>query len=235
MDERQHYRDQLDALKVRLGLSPHAPVAFDKGDLAGFRKTFQDADLWCADPQGSPVDLPKIAGQLPTLKDVVIDGHSAAAVAMSNVEARPSEEEFLAVAARVALGNKNRGAQDDAGNRESDAAGLELRVRAAVRRLLRIRIAYEIERRDFVLLVRGKSQAQEQLLAPPRREESRPQRADLIPELIGIQGQILANQDRLVSLWTEYQTVRLALFRDLGTLPCDDWKSFYDQLGGDHP
>ena len=50
LDERQHYRDQLDALKVRLGLSPHAPVALDKGDLARFRKTFQDADLWCADP-----------------------------------------------------------------------------------------------------------------------------------------------------------------------------------------
>jgi len=235
LDERQHYRDQLDAVKVRLGLSPHAPVAFDKGDLAQFRKTFQDADLWCADPKGDHVDLPKIAGQLPILKDVVIDGHSAAAVAMSNVEARPSEEEFLTGVARVALGNKNRGVQDDAGNRESDAAGLELKVRAVSRRLLRIRFAYEFERRSFVLLVRSRSQAQEQLLAPPRREESRPQRADLIPELIGIQGQILANQDRLVSLWTKYQTARLALFRDLGTLPCNDWKSFYDQLGGDHP
>jgi RNA polymerase sigma factor (sigma-70 family) len=226
VDERQRYRDQLDALKPGLGLSPHAPVALGKGDLAGFRKAFQDADLWCADPKGHPVDLPRIAGQLPTLTDVVIEGHSAAAVVMGDVKSRPSEEEFLAGAARAALANKTR---------ESDATGLELRVRAATRRLLRIRLAYEIEKRSFVLLVRRRSQAQEQLLAPPRREESRPQRADLIPELIGIQGQILANQDRLVSLWSEHQTVRLALFRDLGELPCNDWKSFYDQLGGDGP
>ena len=34
-------------------------------------------------------------------------------------------------AARVALGNKNRGTQDDGEGRESDAAGLELRVRNA--------------------------------------------------------------------------------------------------------
>jgi hypothetical protein len=153
---------------------------------------------------------------------------------MCGVDAPPSEEEFLAGAARVALGNKNRGVQSKAGNRGSEVTELELKVRALSRRLLRIYVAYEIEKRSFVLLVRRKSQAQEQLLAPPRREESRPQRADLIPELIGIQGQILANQDRFVSLWTEYHTLRLALFRELGTLPCDDWKSFYDQLGGDH-
>jgi hypothetical protein len=61
----------------------------------------------------------------------------------------------------------------------------------------------------------------------------------LITELIGVQGQIAEDQNRLVCLWTEYQTRRLALYRDLGSLPFTDWMSFYDQLtarrSADHP
>ena len=37
-------------------------------------------------------------------------------------------------------------------------------------------------------------------------------------------------QDRLVGLWASFKAERLALYRDLGVLPYDDWKSFYDDL-----
>jgi hypothetical protein len=37
-------------------------------------------------------------------------------------------------------------------------------------------------------------------------------------------------QDRLVELWASFKAQRLALYRDLGILPYDDWKSFYDDL-----
>src|SRR5262249_14089221 len=52
--------------------------------------------------------------------------------------------------------------------------------------------------------------------------------AGLIAELIETQGQMLACQDQMVALWTEYQKLRLALFRDLGNFPFHDWASFYE-------
>ena len=131
-----------------------------------------------------------------------------------------------------------------AGPGASGDAERALRVRHVIRRLMRIRIDYALEQRRFVLVTRRQDQAQERLLAPPgiappRRERSPKEGAELIAELIGTQGQLLANRDNFVSLWTEYQTARLALYRDLGTLPSADWKSFYDQLtarrSGDHP
>ena len=229
LDEREHYRNHLDALKVDLGLSPHAPIALDGSSLAGFRDTFAEADRWSADPKAEPTELPRIAHHLPLLGDVAIEDQSVDAVLTSSREG-PSDrqEELLRAGTRVAL--KARGDRGDAGARVREDARLELKVRGDLRRLLWIRVAYIIEVRRFVLVLRRRDQAQERLFAPPRIEESQPQRAELITELIGVQGQIAENQARLVSLWTEYQAKRLALYRVLGTLPCDDWKSFYDQL-----
>ncbi len=40
----------------------------------------------------------------------------------------------------------------------------------------------------------------------------------------------ISAEDRLVSIWTSFQTERLALYRELGVLPYDDWKSFIKDL-----
>jgi hypothetical protein len=48
---RRHYRDRLDALKVDLGLAPHAPVVMDANALAPLRKTFADIEAWKRDPR----------------------------------------------------------------------------------------------------------------------------------------------------------------------------------------
>jgi hypothetical protein len=92
-------------------------------------------------------------------------------------------------------------------------------------------VAYAIERWRLVLTLRSKDQAQEHFLAPPRRGEARPSNAGFLDELIEVEGQVVANRDRLVALWAEYQTLRLALFRDLGALPYDDWDAFLGSLG----
>ena len=162
VDEREHYLDQLDALKVHLGLAPHAPIVPDQRILAGFRDTFEENDRWCADPKREMTELPHIVGSLPALDDIVIDGHSARAVSEDEVrsDAVQREEEILSAGVKVALANHHRGDQDK--------ARLELRVRRALRRLLRIRVAYKVEKRRFVLVTRRRDQAQERLLAPPR-------------------------------------------------------------------
>ncbi len=241
VDQRERYRDQLDVLKVHLGLAPHVPIALDPESLAGFRDAFEEVNRRRADPQRDSTDLPRIAAHLPVLEDIVIDGISLVA----GRDDRPALlEERLSAAVRLALKNQNRGDPAEAGPGASGDAERALRVRHAIRRLMRIRIDYALEQRRFVLVTRRQDQAQERLLAPPaiaspRRERSPKEGAELVAELIGNrQGHLLANQDNFVSPWTEYQTARLALYRDLGTLPSADWTSFYDQLtarrSGDH-
>jgi hypothetical protein len=47
--------------------------------------------------------------------------------------------------------------------------------------------------------------------------------------------QVRSAQDRLVGLWASFKAERLALYRDLGVLPFDDWKSFYNDLEARRP
>jgi hypothetical protein len=232
VDLRERYRDQLDVLKVHLGLMPHVPIALDRAALAGFRDAFDEVDRWRADRERLLTALPRIAGRLPALGDVVIDGHT---ILVGQEDHQELTEERLSAAVRIALETRARTNPGNSQALESDQAPLELRVRGTIRRMLRIRLEYAVEQRRFVLVTRRRDQAQERLLAPPgiassRRDRSLKEGADVFADLLGAQAQTLENQDRLVSLWTEYQTLRLGLFRDLGTLPCDDWKSFYDQL-----
>jgi hypothetical protein len=242
LEEREQFRDRLDVLKEHLGLSPRSVFVLDKDALDGFRATFDAVSRWCSDPDPDPKGLTRIIARLPGLDDVVIEGHSAAAAVTVNLtsdEMARAEEELSAAAVKVALQNKARDGRGAPASQQRDDAGPERQVRATLRRLLQIRLAYEIERRRAVLVVRGRDQAQERLLAPPREEESPEHRAEVFTELLKLQGQMAENQDRLVALWTEHQALRLDLFRDLGILPCDDWTSFYEQLtarpSGDHP
>ena len=186
--------------------------------LAGFRDTFQEARSLARRPAERHDGSTPHRQSSPELEDVVIDDIPPLSPAKRTSLGIDAEQRFAA-AMRVALKNKHRGDPGKAGVQETDDAGLEQTGPHAIRRLLRIRLAYEIEQRRFVLVIRRRDQAQERLLASSEQKESLKHRAELITELIGAQGQILANQDRLVSLWTEHQTVRLALFRDLGTLP----------------
>ena len=48
--------------------------------------------------------------------------------------------------------------------------------------------------------------------------------------LLAPEAQRLKAEDRLVEIWTSFQTERLALYRELGILPYDDWKSFFNDL-----
>src|SRR5262249_23615631 len=153
-------------------------------------------------------------------------GHSLTAV-IRNPELSAVEEPLTAAAVRIALGRKPR---MDGGD---TPAALELRVRSTIRHLLDIAIAYAIAQRQFVLVTRRRDQAQERLLAPPRiatlrPEDSPDEGARLIVGLVESQEQATENHDRLVALWTEYQSLRLDLFRDLGIFPYDNWESFYE-------
>src|SRR5262249_27362274 len=57
--------------------------------------------------------------------------------------------------------------------------------------------------------------------------------------LLAALDQVTRSQDRLVVLWGSNQSHRPVLYRDLGTMPYEDWKSFLGQFstgdGGGEP
>ena len=78
------------------------------------------------------------------------------------------------------------------------ASELELKVRRRIRGLAQGVMAYQVEKRRFVLNLRRRSLAREQLIAPPQPDGTLPRVRHPMAELTAIQGQILENRDRLV-------------------------------------
>ncbi|WZP00672.1 hypothetical protein EP7_002321 [Isosphaeraceae bacterium EP7] len=215
--EINRYRDGLDALKVSLGLSAHAPLIVDTSPLAGFREVFAATDRWFQDPRRNINDLDRFAERLPSIGEISIEGQSILGV----IEREPDRlEKMLSLATRIALKNRREGEDSDA---------LELRIRRQLRHLAEIRADYEGKRRISVRLARQLDAAQEQLIAPPGGEDGQ-----TTLKMAGITQQIAENRDRLVLLWTAFRAERLALYRDLGLFPFEDWSAFYGQFTA-HP
>lgn len=107
---------------------------------------------------------------------------------------------------------------------------LKLNIRNDIRALHLSYLSYEIQRRNFVLLIRQKDQAFEQIIAPPTGAATAgsTQGAVQTNNLITAQNQLLGTENQLINIWTTYQQNRLALYRDLGTLPYDEWEAFHE-------
>ena len=84
---------------------------------------------------------------------------------------------------------------------------------------------YEIARRNFVLLIRQKDQAFEQIIAPPAAGAAA-QGAVQTNNLISAQTGLINSENQLITAWFNFQLNRLSLYRELGTLPYDEWEAF---------
>ena len=85
---------------------------------------------------------------------------------------------------------------------------------------------YEIARRNFVLLIRQKDQAFEQIIAPPAGTGATAQGAVQTNNLISAQTGLINSENQLITAWYNFQLQRLSLYRELGTLPYDEWEAF---------
>ena len=104
---------------------------------------------------------------------------------------------------------------------------LKLNIRNDVRLLQLLYLQYEIARKNFVLNIRVRDQAFEQIVAPPAPGAAA-QGAVQTNNLLGAQNGLLGSKNNLVTTWYNYQVARLSLYRDLGTLPFDEWEAFYE-------
>jgi hypothetical protein len=104
---------------------------------------------------------------------------------------------------------------------------IKLLIRQDVRLLHNQYLTYEIQKRNFVLNIRVKDQAFEQIIAPPAAGAAA-QGAVQTNNVIGAQQGLLGVENNLISSWYQYEVARLSLYRDLGTLPFDEWEAFHE-------
>jgi hypothetical protein len=222
------FRDHFERFKVALGLSPRAPVVLDRESVARFGRVFDQVQSWHEQPRRNLADLPRIIKGLPAVGDVVIEGGSILGPMGGNPEQR---EDVLTRATRRAIQHQT---DLDQGKTLPDAvaAEIELSVRSRVRRLFELRRSYEGEQRRYELAVRLLDQSLEQVEAPsPGGALARSAMvATAITRLLTPEKDRLGAEDRLVTVWTDFQTERLSLYQQLGILPYDDWASFFNDL-----
>jgi len=221
------YGDRLERFKITMGLSVRAPVVLDREILASFGRVFDQTRSWQERPDRNLRELPRIIKGLPALGDVVVEGRSILALMGGSTDQR---EEALTRAARFAI--RNRSDLDKGTDREDSSAALELNIRRQVRRLFELRRAYEAQQRSYELSIRCIDQGLEQIAAPSRISAlAHPAMvATGITGLLAPETQRINAEERLVTIWTSFQTERLGLYRELGILPYDDWKSFFNDL-----
>lgn len=110
--------------------------------------------------------------------------------------------------------------------------GLKFQIRQDIRSLQVAYINYQIAKRNLVLNIQLKDQAFEQIVAPPAGAAGASgvaqsaNAATQTTNLINFQGQVVQSELQLLNTWQQYQLARLTLYRDLGTLPYDEWEAF---------
>jgi hypothetical protein len=107
---------------------------------------------------------------------------------------------------------------------------LKIQLRQDLRLVHAAYIGYEINKRNYELNVRLKDQAFEQIVAPPQGgAQGLAQSANAATQttnLLSFQSGAYGSQIALITGYETYQTQRLIFYRDIGTLPYDEWEAF---------
>jgi hypothetical protein len=219
------YRSTVDELKVSLGLAPGTSLVLDDRILQPFTTVFTAVDAWQRNPQRQLEELTPMHDRLPRLEDHKIGGRSLLEVVRETL----AEEPFLVSCVEFARSHQPILKDDRA--KLDDRNDLELRIRRLVRGLIMIHKNYELERRRMELALREVDQWFEQIVAPPaggaRALAQSANAASYTTGVIGSQTRLYRGRDQIVSLWLQFKEQSLALDRELGTMPYDNWEAFH--------
>jgi hypothetical protein len=111
---------------------------------------------------------------------------------------------------------------------------LKFQLRNDIRSMQVAYIQYEIAKRNLILQIRVKDQAFEQLVAPPQAGAAAggggvgqtANAATQANNVTGAQNGLIQGEITLLNTWASYELARLTLYRDIGTLPYDEWEAF---------
>ncbi|WP_148592789.1 TolC family protein [Aquisphaera giovannonii] len=92
-------------------------------------------------------------------------------------------------------------------------------------------IGYEITKRNLILNIQLKDQAFEQIIAPPQGGAAggvglAANAATQTNNLVNFHNNLIRSEQALLSAYQSYQAARLTVYRDIGTLPYDEWEAF---------
>jgi len=104
---------------------------------------------------------------------------------------------------------------------------IKTQVRSDVRNLQLQYVSYQISKTAYVIAVITLDQSFLQFLQPATAGGGGGGNQLVLTLLRGLQQGVNA-QNALISDWVNYQTLRLVLYRDLGTMPYDEWEAFYE-------
>jgi hypothetical protein len=104
-------------------------------------------------------------------------------------------------------------------------------LRSDIRQMQLTYITYDITKRNLILNIRLKDQAFEQIVAPPQAVTGQglaqtANAATQTSNLIGFQSRVIGSESLLTTAFQNYQLARLIVYRDIGTLPYDEWEAF---------
>jgi hypothetical protein len=107
---------------------------------------------------------------------------------------------------------------------------LKIQLRNDLRAVHSAYIAYEINKRVFELNVRLKDQSFEQIVAPPAGgTQALAQTANAATQttnLLNFQRSAYTSMQSMLTAYQNYEQSRLIVYRDIGTLPYDEWEAF---------
>jgi hypothetical protein len=222
--ELERYRSAVDVLKVSIGLPPSTAIVVDEQMLEPFRNGFSNVDAWQHSPKRDLAALSKLHSRLPRLVDIAISGRSVAQIA----DGRIPEVEFLQVCAEAAA--KERGIPKDEMAAQDGRHTLDLRIRKLARSLILTHKNYEVQRRGLELAAREADQWLEQIVSPPAAGTGvLAQTANSMLQITGVlqaKSRLYHGRFELVSQWLRFKEQTLALYRELGIMPFDNWEAF---------
>lgn len=111
---------------------------------------------------------------------------------------------------------------------QNNEDSLKQLIRGDIRGILVAYQNYRIAKVNLVLYARIKDQAFEQIIAPPQGGAAGnvALAATQTQNLLSAQNNLIGTETTLVQTWYQYQSARLALYRDIGILPYDEWEAF---------
>ena len=108
---------------------------------------------------------------------------------------------------------------------------IKFTIRNSIRNLQLIAQTYELTKRRYVFAIRVKDETIDQILAPPAADAAAGNTGGGATQTINLtnaQQTLLTLQNTLTSTWVNYQSTRLSLYRDLGTMPIDEWETYHE-------
>ncbi len=108
---------------------------------------------------------------------------------------------------------------------------IKLTVRQQSYNLINLAESYELQKTNLLVTVRQRDLSLQQIIAPPAGANTGGNEAAQAQQTVNfIQSinQTLQIQNTVLNLWVQYQSQRLALYRDLGLMPYDEWEAFYE-------